>query len=413
MLSHIRIKNFKCIKDLSFSLEYGERKAPNGWKEWDKWPFIEVSATSKKRLCPCLVLYGANASGKTTILTALHVLMHLVTNGVDKSYFMPNRIVGTNEKTTTLGIEFWKNRKHFSYEIRYNAESIEDEILHADNELLFHASNGLIKLKNTLIDEAVQKIYQMRAVNAMTGFQVKTFLETVNEKLPGLSEDILLARDFIVNDIVVLEGDESKCDQIRTQSEVLGELAETFVEEGISQREAEDKALALIADYMHRLDFRIENLTIEKLNDDAGLFKTWHKTQSGRMVEFRLSEESKGTRQLVVLLGIILTAIRSGKTVIADELDASLHALLVTELIRMFKLKTTNTQKAQLICTLHNLHVLNSDLLSRSEVGIVDQIGWQGTKVKRIVDDESSRNVDNFLKRYLAGQYRGIPYPFI
>ena len=75
-------------------------------------------------------------------------------------------------------------------------------------------------------------------------------------------------------------------------------------------------------------------------------------TRSGRLTEklrTRFMDESDGTQKLIAVLPVLLMALREGRLVIIDELDAKLHPKLLRYVIAMFKNPKINQNGAQLI----------------------------------------------------------------
>ena len=148
------------------------------------------------------------------------------------------------------------------------------------------------------------------------------------------------------------------------------------------------------------------------LNADS--IRSFHQDAEGNEVEFDFTtEESSGTQIVAGLLGIFLAALKTGGTVIVDELDRSLHPLLLIELVRLFKEKRYNEHNAQLIFTAHNTEILDVDILRISEVGIVRKTQQEGTELVRLSDFEGVSNLASFRELYLNGQFAGIPFPYI
>lgn len=112
----------------------------------------------------------------------------------------------------------------------------------------------------------------------------------------------------------------------------------------------------------------------------------------------------------MALVALFLWATKNGKTVLIDELEASLHPLLSTSLISIFKDKRYNKSNAQLIFTTHNTDFLEWDVLQLSEVALVDPRGFNGAQVMRLSEIEGLRNANNFRRRYLNGDFGGIPF---
>jgi AAA15 family ATPase/GTPase len=128
-----------------------------------------------------------------------------------------------------------------------------------------------------------------------------------------------------------------------------------------------------------------------------------------------LKHESAGTQRLAGLIGLILAALKTGGVFLVDELECSLHPLLMRELVLLFKKRRHNPKHAQLIFTTHNTDILDDSILRLSEIALVRKTPANGTLVRRLVDakkdGEDIRNVTNFRKQYLAGFYSGVPHP--
>jgi AAA15 family ATPase/GTPase len=128
-----------------------------------------------------------------------------------------------------------------------------------------------------------------------------------------------------------------------------------------------------------------------------------------------IKHESAGTQRLAGLIGLILHALKTGGVFLVDELECSLHPLLIREILMLFKKRRHNPKGAQLIFTTHNTDILDDSILRLSEIALVRKNTANGTLVRRLVDakkdGEDIRNVTNFRKQYLAGFYSGVPHP--
>ena len=63
------------------------------------------------------------------------------------------------------------------------------------------------------------------------------------------------------------------------------------------------------------------------------------RTVNGKSYELRFMDESDGTQKLIAVLPVLLMALREGRLVIIDELDAKLHPKLLRYVIAMFKIR--------------------------------------------------------------------------
>jgi hypothetical protein len=89
------------------------------------------------------------------------------------------------------------------------------------------------------------------------------------------------------------------------------------------------------------------------------VFRLLHRFGNTTM-PFDVDQESDGTMAYLALLGPAVDAIKKGTPLLIDELDASLHPLLATHLIRLFNTPSSNPKGAQLIFNTHDTNLLSS-----------------------------------------------------
>lgn len=134
-----------------------------------------------------------------------------------------------------------------------------------------------------------------------------------------------------------------------------------------------------------------------------------HVTEHGKAV-FDLMDESSGTRNLLFLAGPVLDILRKGLTLVIDELDTSLHTLLVRELVRLFHQPEVNAGGAQLIFTTHDTSLLDApDLFRRDQIWLVEKDRAQASKLVSL-SEFSPRKKEDKERGYLTGRYGGVPF---
>lgn len=134
-----------------------------------------------------------------------------------------------------------------------------------------------------------------------------------------------------------------------------------------------------------------------------------HVTEQGKAV-FDLMDESNGTRNLLFLAGPVLNILSKGLTLVIDELDTSLHTLLVRELVRLFHRPEINTCGAQLIFTTHDTSLLDaSNLFRRDQIWFVEKNQDQ-TSTLLSLSEFSPRKNEALEQGYLMGRYGGVPF---
>jgi AAA15 family ATPase/GTPase len=108
-------------------------------------------------------------------------------------------------------------------------------------------------------------------------------------------------------------------------------------------------------------------------------------------------------------VGTWLQSLRAGQIVIADELDASLHPILVRKLIEMFHDTDINTGNAQLIFNTHDTTLLDLTLFRRDQIWFVEKEKY-GESHLYPLSDFSPRKDESLHKGYLQGRYGAIPF---
>ena len=132
----------------------------------------------------------------------------------------------------------------------------------------------------------------------------------------------------------------------------------------------------------------------------------------GESFELNNDEESLGTLVWLGLLGPVVDALEQGRVLLADELDASLHPILVERLIRLFQSEETNPNRAQLIANAHDLNLVDSTgdkrLIGRDQIWFTEKRNDGSSGLFPLLDFNPRRD-ENVSRRYLQGMYGGIP----
>ena len=439
MLSSFFIRNFRSILELRLDFSYGEGKAPNGYQDQEVMPFIEVR---KQRLVPCMAFFGANASGKTNLLKALRTLQQLILKDVKLAdYFEPN-VLNTKFTETVFEINFCRGGDDFTYRIVYSATAISEEALLKNAETIFNIRQLQPEFAQQIRSTAYskEKLADILRVECSDGegHQIKPFLNRIGLGYPGLHFDLKNAFGYFQLGIQIFEND---------RSIVLPAAVEVLASAMGGDNVA---ALREITDFVRRLDIDIAAINIIetelearettdhvaqlKENREIGaghtIIKENHKTGARHSVNINtlhmdvsgnpvflnfIKHESAGTQRLAGLIALILRALKTGGVFLVDELECSLHPLLMREIVLLFKKRRHNPLGAQLIFTTHNTDILDDSILRISEIALVRKTVANGTLVRRLVDakkgGEDIRNVTNFRRQYLAGFYSGVPHP--
>ena len=139
------------------------------------------------------------------------------------------------------------------------------------------------------------------------------------------------------------------------------------------------------------------------------LFFVHPSSDNGEDVPLELTEESAGTRKLFALAGPWLDVLEKGLVFFVDELDTSLHPLLIRFLLNLLHSPETNRHNAQLVFTTHDTTVLDQTLLRRDQVWFVEKDAANSTRLYPL-SDYKPRKGEALQKGYLYGRYGALPF---
>jgi AAA15 family ATPase/GTPase len=161
----------------------------------------------------------------------------------------------------------------------------------------------------------------------------------------------------------------------------------------------------------------------QKILHDGSLtsieLKTRHKkfnadNQPIGFVLFDMNEsESQGTKKFLALAALVLDTLEQGKVLLVDQLDVSLHPLLIECFIQLFNNKTLNKHNAQLIFVAHNTHLLSvPELFERDQIWFTQKDQYGSTELYSLLEfkkNNTDKTPDNLENHYLRGRYGAVP----
>ncbi len=426
MIKKLHIKNFRSIKELTVDFSFAEGKAPNDYDQMERLPFVEDAGI---RCVPVSAFFGANAAGKSNIIRALVFIMLFMTGKRSPTWtflFEPNLLLECG-RDTELILEYVFAGYCCIYAIRYNQTGLLEEKFICDGVQLFHVTDG----HNVVFDKSIKmpsldynsEMFSRALQTECTDYSgryVLTLASLLASRFTGLDK-IFNTCLFDFSTRVVVTGTEPV-----TLPQVLDEIKNLT---GESQEDSLNEIVGILRELdIDILGINIQEFTLQQadpeikkaialgapLPEKVFSIQTLHQDLKGQKQVFDfIQQESEGTIRLATMIGRCLRTLKTNGVLCVDELERSLHPLLVKELLKLFQMRDYNTGTAQLIFTTHLAQLLDDSVLRLSEVTIVDKNRQRGTKIKRLIDlkndDAPIRNVTNFRKRYLHGYYSGIP----
>lgn len=124
--------------------------------------------------------------------------------------------------------------------------------------------------------------------------------------------------------------------------------------------------------------------------------------------------ESEGTQKLFSLAGPLLETLKNGEILVIDELDARFHPLITSAIIKLFNCLETNPKNAQLVFTTHDTNLLRKNIfdisvLRRDQIWFTEKDNKGATTLYSLVEYKVGENAA-FEKDYLIGKYGAIPF---
>lgn len=373
-----------------------------------------------------LALYGANSSGKSNLVSAMHTMSRCVLSSVklndnDELDYDPFLLLKNNHQPTMFEVIFLKGDYCYRYGFRYNQYRIVDE-------WLFRKTTPRSKEQMMYVRDKEGIYVEEGNFLEGVGYEEKTndnrlFLSLCQQLGGEISRQVIA---WFQSDFNVISGLNNQ--QYRTYSKLF------FHKKEASSIEALDFFRKLRLGFnnilTHEEEPRISpNLPTELkdlLQREAQGKKSLELdsvhnvyTDKGKVigtVNFSFKErESSGTNKLFDLSGPIFETLYRGAVLVIDELDAKMHPLISQYIIDLFNNPETNQKNAQLIFTTHDTHLLSQKILRRDQIWFTEKNSKEQTDLYSLMDivlpgGAKPRNDANYEKNYIAGRYGAIPY---
>lgn len=416
MILEFTVKNFLSIKDeVTLSMVASKDSS----FEDNLLPYEDGKKI--KNALKSVVIYGANASGKTNVLKALGFFTWFLRNSheMQQGRKIPVDAFKLDEDSKNDPSEFQIIFIHNEIKYLYGFSSTEVEVI---DEYLYYYPNG----RQSTIFERKRDEYKFtidieRQMELKNKFHSKNKLFIATESLWEY-EKAKIPFEWL-NDYlrVLINHDrleaytgsnmhEDKNFDLLVKKYI--KLADVGIDDiSIDIQKAED---ALSSQKLKFLPAEVKNKILSEVKDENIIdIKMIHnyKDRNGNIINchFEFNEESDGTQKFFGLLGPWLDALLNGYTIVIDELDIRLHTLLVKKLMEMFLDPDVNKKNAQLIFTTHDTNLLDSDLLRRDQIWFTEKKEDKSTDLYSLFDFGGVRKSISIEKGYLQGKYGGIP----
>lgn len=403
----------------------------------------------KIEVLPLLTIYGANASGKSNLVSAISYMKKMVINGTkpdssteiipykldDKSETQPSRfeiIFKHNSVIYTYGFVISKFLIHEEWLFAYytSQESKIFERITKDNETTVSPGNKLLSsvkkadfIKFIAMGTRPNQLFLTEA-NSKNIEILKPIHHWISEHLqiihPNSQYRLLTIRahkehNFLEYLSKFLKSVDTGINQIKCESEPLEDqkhlsrLPKTLqenIKDAINKKNVEQ---ILIQTHNKK-----STICIDRVNnsEQANFLKlqTEHLKADGSATLFDIEEESDGTRRLMDLVPMLTDILEDERVFIIDELDRSLHTHLSRLFIQTFiNSVSKNKSRGQFIMTTHDTNLLDRNLLRKDEIWFMEKDQHGASHLTNLAEYKINEGL-NYENGYLNGRFGAIPF---
>jgi len=399
MIINFSVQNFHCIKDkVTLSFE------ATSSKELEEYYVVEPKPGL--RLLKLGLIYGANASGKTTVLKALEFLRKMIseplqdkTEVFDFEAFLLDMKV--RYENTFFTIEFIEGKIKYLYEIEFNYKSVINEKLY-----FFNPNKALVYKRTTDIEK------QLTEVEFGNKIKISREQKAVLEANTLWNNTVLSG--YMKTNVEVYEMRQAAqwfagLNWLVTPQTNLKETTTWDIhEERINKKN--------VISILSKADFNISDISIgdelmKKSDGKVALERTTNfaHNQNGETFIIPYENESEGTKRYYGFSGLLDLMIKHELIVPIDELASSLHPELLKHFLLTF---LVNSKKSQLIATTHYRELLmEKDIFRNDVVWFTEKKEDGGTDLYSLADFDSSviRNTSSIYNAYKIGKLGAVP----
>lgn len=413
MLVEFRVENFRSLrKEQVLSLVASRDRALADTH------VVPTGLKAVPNLLRSAAVYGANASGKSNLIKALQYMRGVVAESA--TAIQP----GQTFAVQPFRLDAQSANEPTSFEVTILLEGIR-------YQYGFSITSQRITSEHLLVYKAFkpQRWFERR-FDAQIGKDVYEFgpgLKGKKNTWEGAtrpnslflsmavqlnSEDLRPVFDWFVNRLVIFNEQSQLSPQMTIQrlrhSEGRKQICDFLAAADISIADIEVVTRKVPGQSVH-FDLLAGKTEVRAEEVEEYQLRFSHVTEQGKAI-FDLMDESNGTRNLLFLSGPVLDILEKGLVLVIDELDTSLHTLLVRELVWLFHRPEVNIGSAQLIFTTHDTSLLDAqDLFRRDQIWFVEKDQYQASALVSL-SDFSPRKSEALERGYLMGRYGGIPF---
>ncbi|GHT36446.1 transporter [Planctomycetales bacterium] len=405
------------------------------------------------KLLPIAAIYGGNASGKSNLIKALAFARRFILRGSqsveepirtdpfrldDESQNSPSlfEFLLLVPSKTRKGSKKNTNFECFNYSFAISKNGIETEkitqVLHPFQKpaILFDRRYGKKTRFSPAMKDSLLKSFldttpdNQLYLSSLIGRKTERFSSDLADKMQRIRQWFVKLLVIAPDTEFLPEGHWNLLHNTKTNYNTLLSALDTGISE-LDFELTEDLQLPLpirkhlenmLSDNGSRVSVKVGGIRVCAFKKDGEIvankiISNHLSNKTNKKVKFDLQDDSDGTVRVIDILPSFITAIQSYpySVVIIDELDRSLHTLLVRDLLKYYMRNCKNSSRSQIIFTTHDVLQMNTKLLRNDEMWVVERKKDGASVLIPLVSYKEIKDDRNLMDSYLRGQLGGIP----
>lgn len=402
LITRIKASNFYGIKnpvEINFT-EGGEKEK------------IGYVNKGKERVSLISGFYGANASGKSTVLNMIDVIIRIMLakqpefvlgpNGIkqDVPISVPNYHISMQSKPIAMGMDFIIGEDKYSYSISIINEGKEilEEVLYKNNKEIFNRKNHSVSF-GISIEKRVGHLVKNIIAPKKSSFLSVILDDSSDVSVFGnLKEEIGVSELKQIKNRVCFITDKRS---VRMGQNNIGGLLVFAINYLNSDTKIADEMIGIVNSVTKYFEPSFGKYIITK---DKNSFE-FTAQYNNFYRPLPVMELSAGTRELISYINDIVRIIKYGGVVVYDETSKYYHPDMEIAILNLFKDKGINKNNAQIFFSSHNHETF--DLLQNDQAHILEK--KDDNIIVSKVSDYDVKERDNIKRIYRFGSFGGIP----
>ena len=402
LITRIKASNFYGIKDpIEVNFTEGGEKEKIGYVN-----------KGTERISLISGFYGANASGKSTVLNTLDTIIRIMLvkqqdfvlglNGIKQDIVisLPNYHDTMKSKPIVLEADFIINENKYNYSISIidEGKEISEEVLYKNNKKIFSRKKHSISFETN-----IEKKIGALAKNILAP-KKSSFLSVILDDSSDVSVFANLKEEMGISDLKNIKNKVCFITDKRSvqmgQNNISGIL--NFAVSYLNDAKTANERLGIVNSVVKYFEPSLKEITIKPIDQNSFDFSAKY---NNFYKPLPITELSAGTRELIAYISDVLRMIKTGGIVIYDETSKYYHPDMEIAILNLFKDKDINKHNAQIFFSSHNHETF--DLLQNDQAHILEK--KDDNIIVSKVSDYDVKERDNVKRIYRLGSLGGVP----